>query len=97
LFLQLAVNLNTADFDRFELTKRNVTPFCVLLITVQNGIAEKQIIAIVFSDKPITSADEEMQIDDFVFKWDRFCFVQTGDTGKTFIIWFVPHIGTSYT
>ena len=73
------MDFDAVDADLFQLTAGDVLPFGALGVIVENGRSEKQVIAIVLGNKPVTATNEEMQVDELVFMRDGFGFVQAGD------------------
>jgi len=45
------------------------------MVIVQNGVAKKEVIAVIFGDVPVTAADKEMKMDQFIFQGNVFRFV----------------------
>jgi len=69
------------DTDLFQLAEGDVPPFGALGVVVENGVPEKQVVAIVLGNLPVTATNEKIQVDDLVFEWDGFGFVQAGIAG----------------
>ena len=65
----VGVDFQTIEIDVVQLAEWEIAPFRILRV-VENGVAEKKLFVIEFSYVPVTSADEEMEIDNFIIGVD---------------------------
>lgn len=67
ILFNLAVDLYASNVDAFELFERHETPFRALPVIVQTSESEEEIVfGAILSYPPITAADEEVQMNEFV-------------------------------
>mgnify|MGYP001823736148 CR=1 FL=1 len=74
---KLTVNLQpAAHFDRLQLAERNVAPFRVLKVVIEDRKAPEEVFSVLLCDIPVTAADEEVQVDKFLLQRNVLCFVK---------------------
>ena len=77
--MQIAVDFYpVADFDGPEFREREVAPLGIIEIVVQDGVAEKEVSAVVLGHIPVATADEEMQVYGLVAQGEVFILVEPG-------------------
>ena len=72
--------------------RRVVTPKVIKV----SRVTEEEVLPVIFGDVPVTSADEEVKVDQLILQGDVLGFVQPGNLLQLFFAWFVPHVFTSF-
>ena len=77
--VQVAVYFEAADADVGEFVEAGVSPFGVVEIVVENGVAEEEAIGgVVFGHVPVAAADEVVLMDDLVIERRGVGFIEPG-------------------
>ena len=90
--VQVAINLKTVDIDVLQLGKRDVAPFRVQQVIVQDGKAEEQVFAVELRYVLVAAPEEEMQVDDLFLQRYMLSGVKPGHLVQKLFRWWVPHI-----
>ena len=89
--VRFTVDFKAVNANRLHFGKAYVAPFGHFEVAVENRESEKQVIAVIFRDIPVASADEEMKVDEFVFQGDLFGFIEARYLVKLLSGGRVPH------
>lgn len=79
----LAVDLKARrDSSRLQLSKGDITPLAHFNVIVQDGIAEEEILSVVFRDEPVASTNKEVEVDGVLSERHVLGFIESGNSGQ---------------